>query len=206
MLCVKNIRNQWNGIPKQYKNFILWSFISNITATTQNVLANHSMLNCIDQDTTGNLVTTSYIGKDVLGQLGGFMYLLKTSKNIDTDPTKTVHKMSLIQQTSFFVESATPLVSHYFLPIAAISNIGTNVAFTGFGAINTKVIQKLSPNNIGETYTKITAINTVGSSIGMALGIGLTAAIPDHSTRLCIIPILGVIRTYSLHKSLKNLL
>ena len=124
---------------------------------------------------------------------------------MDKEPKNIIYKMSFIQQTSFLLESATPLIPQLFFPIAAVSNIGMNISFTGFGAINAKVIQKLKPDNVGETYTKLTAVNTLGSSIGMAIGLGITIVVPDHSVRLGLVPLLGIIRIYSLHKSIEDI-
>lgn len=205
----KNIQytiNQWKHLSPEYKQFFLWSGISNIAASTQSVLANHSMLNCIEQDTTGNLLTMNYIAKDMIGQIGGIVYTTFKSKKIDEHSLKILNNFSILQQVSFFTESLTPLFPNYFLPIATTSNMANTIAYTGFGAINTKIIQFLTPNNMCETYTKITAINTISSSIGMLIGLGIITIIPDHSLRLCIVPIIGIVRLYTLKKSIKNIL
>ena len=47
-------------------------------------------------------------------------------------------------------------------------NILSNLSSTGFGAVNAKCISKLAiDNNIMELYSKITIVNTIGSSIGL---------------------------------------
>jgi hypothetical protein len=89
----------------------------------------------------------------------------------------------------------------------SLGNIGKNISFTGFGAINARIIQKLAvDNNIGEIYSRLTVINTIGSSIGMCIGLGLVAKIPDHTMRMGLIPILGAARVYTFNKSVESLI
>ena len=79
-----------------------------------------------------------------------------------------------------------------------------NISFAGFGAINAMCIQRLAlENNIGEIYAKISIINMIGSSIGLATGVALTVAIPDHHTRICIIPLLAVLRMYTMTRAIR---
>ena len=102
---------------------------------------------------------------------------------------------------------STPLVPELFLPIAGCSNILTNVSFAGFGAVNAICIQKLAvDNNIGEIYAKISIINMIGSSIGLAAGVGITMIIPDHATRLCLTPVLAFGRVYSLNRAVRTVI
>ena len=88
-----------------------------------------------------------------------------------------------------------------------LSNIGKNIAATGMGAVNAKIIQKLAEdNNIGEIYAKISILNTLGSTIGMAIGLVITARVPDHSMRLCLMPFFTAFRIYSYNKAVDELI
>lgn len=196
------LRGAFRSIPKSHREFAMWSFFSTISSTTQSVMANHSMLNCIGQDSAGALVTSSFIGKDLFGQIGGISYLLCTSKGVDNDPEKNLKKMAIIQQLAFVAESMTPLLPcSYFLPVASVSNIAVNVSYIGFGSLNTQVLEKLSNGNIGEMYTHLSIINTIGSSIGMCIGMCITHILPDHGMRLLVTPVFGAIRVFSVYKA-----
>jgi hypothetical protein len=59
-------------------------------------------------------------------------------------------------------------------------------------------------NNIGELYSKITMINMLGSSVGLILGVGITILIPDHTTRLGLVPFLGIARVYTFNRAVKD--
>jgi len=106
------------------------------------------------------------------------------------------------------MECATPLLPiSMFIPIAGIANVGKNIAATGMGAVNARVIQKLAEdNNIGEIYAKISILNTLGSTIGMAIGLLIAARVPDHSMRLGLMPFFTVFRIYSYNKAVDELI
>lgn len=165
--------------------------------------------NTAEQNNTVSNISINYIGKDVLGQIGSLLIINKVGKYIDRDPKKFLSICMLIQQTSVFIECSTPLFPlEYFICVAALSNVGKCIAFTGFGGVNVKAINKLAVDgdNTGEIYSKLTMINTVTTSIGMGCGLLLTTYIPDHYTRLKLLPFLGFLRYYSMKMSLKGIL
>jgi hypothetical protein len=191
---------------KNYNQFIGWSFISNILVSAQSVIATHSMLHSINTDSEMSR-TINYVGKDIIGQIGGLFYLANIGKKIDQKPEKFLLYSNIIQQSSFISITMTPLAPEYFLPIAGMSNILTNISYTSYGAINAKCIQKLSlDDNVGEIYAKISIVNTIGSSIGLLLGLYITVKLPDYNNRLAILPLLGIFRVYTYQKAIKNLI
>ena len=189
-----------------YNNYLKWSFVSNVFASAQTAIVVDNMLYAINYDSEINR-TINYFGKDVIGQLGGLLILSKVGDKADKNPKKFLLYSNIIQQVGFLSVSLTPMFPNYFLPIAGISNILTNLSFTGFGAVNAKCINKLSTNdNIAELYSKISIINTLGSSIGLILGIGINIMIPDHTERSLLIPILGLLRIYTYSKAIEKIL
>ena len=191
--------------PK-YTNYIKWSFTSNVLLSTEYALATHSMLHAINTDSE-TMRTFNYIGKDIIGQMGGLMYMSKMGDKADKEPVKFLQYSNGIEQVGLIATCSTPLLSNYFLPIAGISNIFSNLSFIGYGAINAKCIQSMAiDNNIGELYSKITMINMLGSSVGLILGVGITILIPDHTTRLGLVPLLGIARVYTFNRAVKELI
>jgi hypothetical protein len=166
------------------------------------------MLSAISIEDSSIILTSNYIGKDIVGQVGGLFYMNKMGKKADKEPRKFLLYSNMFQQSSIFVECITPLLpSSYFLPIAGVANMAKNISFTGFGAINARCIQILAEeDNIGEIYAKISVLNTVGSSIGMIVGLGLVAAIPDHSLRLCLLPFLAAVRIWTFKKAISGII
>jgi hypothetical protein len=182
--------------------------MTNVFVSAQSVLATHSMLSAIDTNTTDVIRTTNYVGKDIIGQLGGLIYMSKIGNDVDKDSKKFLKYSNIRQQLSFVTTGITPLVSSsYFLPIAGMSNILANISFIGFGSINAKCIQKISiDDNLGEIYAKISIVNTLGSSVGMLLGLGITSVFLDHETRFIFLPILGICRIYCYNKAIEGIL
>lgn len=191
-----------------YFQYVGWSFVSNILVSAETVLAAHSVLAAVDIGHTEAGRTAAYMGKDVLGQIGSLYYISKVGDQADKSPSQFVRSSNILQQASYGFICVTPLFpAEYFLPIAGFGNMMATIAFTGFGAINGKCIPKLAlDNNIGEIYAKVSALNTLGSTIGMMLGIGIVSVIPDHSTRLCLIPVIGLCRYYTFNWAIKDII
>jgi hypothetical protein len=190
----------------EYTKYLTWSFISNVVVSAESAMASHSMLAAIGHQSE-TYRTINYVGKDIIGQLGALGYISKMSTKADKEPYKFLTYSHIVQQLAFVSMFTTPLVPTFFLPIAGCSNILSNISFAGFGAVNAMCIQKLATNNnIGEVYAKISVINMIGSSIGLLIGVGITVAIPDHSTRLCLTPCLALARVYSLKRAVTPLI
>jgi len=193
-------------VHKKYKQYIGWSFVSTIFVSAETALTTHSMLNAINNDSEF-IRTFNYIGKDIIGQIGGLTYMAKMGQKADDNPKKFLLYSNILQQSAYMSISITPLLSNYFLPIAGLSNILSNISYTGFGAINAKCIQKLAiDNNVGEIYAKISVINTLGSSIGLLIGLCITTLMPNQILRLSIIPLFALARVLSYNKAINDII
>lgn len=199
-----------SGPPnKKYMSYMMWSFASTLLVSMEVAMSTHSMLDVIGTCDNAEYRTMNYIGKDIIGQLGGLFYMAKFSQKADKNPSTFLAYSNIIQQSSFVILSATPMFSpDMFLPLAGMSNVLTNISFTGYGAINAKCIQSIAAdsNNTGEIYAKITTINTFGSTIGLFGGVALSALIPDPCTRTMIVPVIGLFRIYTFNQAVKNLI
>lgn len=195
-------------VHKNYGKYVGWSCFSNFIISIESVLSTHSMLSVVGQASTELTLSVNYIGKDIVGQIGGLYYMNKMGQKADKDPEKFVKYSMAFQQTAVFMECATPMLPiSMFIPVAGLANVGKNIAATGIGAVNAKIIAKLAEeNNVGEIYAKISVLNTLGSTIGMGLGLAIAAKVPDHSMRMGIMPFLTMIRIYSYNKAIEDLL
>jgi hypothetical protein len=156
-----------------------------------------------------SVLAVNYVGKDIIGQLGSLAYAWKTGKGADIEPLKYITKGGIILQTSFFVENCTPLISNniFIMPFLGFCSLLKNVSFISIGAVNAKNIQKLSNGNIGEFYSKSASINTMSSTLGMIVGIGIIHMIPSYTIRsLVVLPTMSMISIYSLRKATKIIL
>lgn len=189
---------------KQYVNYIKWSFVSNVIVSTESVISVHCMLSAIETN-SNTMMTVNYVGKDIVGQIGGLFYMYKMGSKADKEPKKFLLYSNLLQQSSFFINCLTPYFNPYFIIFAGIANIMLNISFVGFGAINAKCIQKISlENNVGEIYSKISVLSTIGSSIGMIIGLSLLPL--SEPVLISLIPVLGGLRIYSYNKAIEKII
>ena len=203
---IRTIVNPQYRFQKESMSYMGWSFISNVLISVENVLGMHSMLSTVGKESTEIVASFNYIGKDLFGQIGGIWYMHRIGSETDNRPRYFVKKSMYIQQLSIIAECATPLLPSYlFIPVAGLANVGKNASFTGLGAVNAKVIQGLSGNYTGELYTKISAVNTLASTIGMGIGLTIAAKIPDHATRLAFVPFISILRTVTYQRALKKI-
>lgn len=148
-------------------------FASTVLSSCQSVLSTEAMLSALtvmQGDQTWN-----YVGKDVLGQLGSLFVMMGLSKTVDRNPHRFIALSHGMQQASMALMLLSPMLPHYFLPLAGVANMCSGISFMGFGAVNAKCIQKLSfvENNVGELYTKLTIQQTLASTVGLTAGMFL---------------------------------
>ena len=199
-------------IPKfhtNYKKFVGWSICANILLSTESTMSTHCILSVVTDSPTQFAVSYNFLFKDILGQLGSLFFVHRYSGMIDEKPFRFVTAGNILFQACFFLEFLTPILPlSYFIPLTVIANLGKNIGYIQFGAVNTKCIQELAlDNNISEVYSKLAIVNTLCSSIGMGLGLGIIYLVPDHTHRLLYIcPVIAIMRFYSYHKMVKTVL
>jgi glutamate N-acetyltransferase/amino-acid N-acetyltransferase len=207
LATIKKIVYPRGKVNPNYGRYVGWSCFSNFIVSIESVLSTHSMLSVVGQASSELTFSVNYIGKDIVGQLGGLYYMNRMGEKADKDSSKFIKYSMAFQQSAIFMECATPLLPiSTFIPVAGLANVGKNIAFTGVGAVNARIISRLAEeNNIGEIYAKISVLNTLGSTIGMGLGLVIAAHMPDHTMRLGLMPFLTVIRIYSYTKAIDEL-
>lgn len=204
MQSLKKLIFPSGGYHKHYLHFIKWSACSNVVVSVQSAIATHEMMNCITLNP--EIASINYIGKDVIGQLGGLLYMTKYTNKIDSNTSKFLNVSHLVQQISFATLTlCSSAPSEYFIFIAGFSNLLTNISFTGYGAVNAKCISNISDGkNIGEIYTKITTLNTLGSTMGLSIGMFINYNVDIHSAYLILFT--SVFRIYSFNRATKPII
>lgn len=189
------------------RKYIRWMAVNSWATSTSSVISTNSMLNSImSSPSYTSVIATTYVGKDIIGQLGGLGYAWRTGKKADQQPMKYVTKGALIQQGALFLENFSILITNktFVLPFLGLSSTMKNVSFISMGAVNANNLQKLSSGNIGEFYSKVASINTLSSTLGMITGIGIIHMVPSYTVRtILIMPLLGIVSIYSLRQATK---
>lgn len=194
---------------KQVK-YIGWMAVNSFSSSISSVIATNSMLSSIMtiKPSYADITLSTYVGKDIIGQFGGLIYSIYTGKYADKAPEKYITKGIHMQQCAYYLENLSPFIknSDFILPFLGFSSILQNISYISIGAVNANNLQKISNENIGEIYSKVAAINTLASGLGMILGISIVNFIPSYMVRtLCILPVLTGINYYSINKSLQVL-
>jgi hypothetical protein len=187
--------------------YIQWMAINTWANSVSYVISANSMLNSIMiTPSYTSVIATTYVGKDIIGQLGGLLYAHKTGKQADKEPLKYVTKGEALQQTALFLENISPMITNkeLVLPFLGSSSIIKNIAFISCGAVNASNLQRLSSEHIGEFYSKMAAINTLSSTVGMLTGIAILHFIPSYTLRsVIILPTLNILSIYSIRRANK---
>ena len=122
------------------KNYLRLMALNSWASSASAVISTNSMLNSImgNTPTYTSVLATTYIGKDIIGQLGGLSYAWRTGKKADEQPVKYITKGALIQQGSFYLENASVLIpasgANFVLPFLGLSSTLKNVSFIAIGA------------------------------------------------------------------------
>lgn len=189
-----------------FKRYAYYMAINNFSTSALNILSTNSMLNSIiAKPSFSEVVTFTYIGKDIIGQLGGLIYAMKTGKKADQDSKKYLYKGVVFQQASFYLENLSPFITNnnLTLPFLGITSTLKNLCFISLGAVNARNLQRLSSKNIGESYSRLACINTLSSTGGMLFGLFIIWLIPSYTVRsLCVLPFLSTISLYSIKKAI----
>jgi hypothetical protein len=194
------------------QRYLKWSAINSFSTSVSSVISTNSMLSSIiTTPSYTSIIATNYIGKDIVGQVGGLIYAWKTGKHADTQPLKYITKGSLVMQISFFLENSAPFITNklFIIPFLGLSSTLKNISFISIGAVNANNLQKIShidkhSLSIGECYSKAASMNTIASTLGMICGIGVIHFIPSYTIRtLVILPAMSTISIYSLRKATK---
>lgn len=183
---------------KKYGKLAKWSFIKTCVMSIENTLGTSSIISSLgyEQDNTAMIASFNYLGKDIIGQLGSLIYIHNT-KPIDKRYKQATKQNIYMHELSVILDITTPYMGGYFIFGAGISSILKNITWMTFGAINSKCIQKIQKNNVGEIYMKLSMINTIASTLGMSIGLLIIYLIPDIYTRSFTLIPLFMIKKYS---------
>jgi len=195
---------------RKHTKYATYMALNSFTVSMSSVLTTHNMLSSITVPSALTSITITYVGKDILGQIGGLVYSWKSGKLADKFPVKHVTKASILQQGSFFMENMAPIFhmenEQLLIPYFGLTNILKNISFISMGAVNVKNLQKISEEkNLGELYSKITSILTLSSSLGMLSGITLITLVPSYTVRTFVImPVLNILNVYTCRKATQS--
>jgi len=126
----------------------------------------------------------NWVLKDGLGQAGGVAFAALIGNRFDADPKRWRLVSALVLDSATFLEVCSPLFGpKLFLPVAAVANFLKNVAWLTASATRAGIHQALAiRGNLADLTAKAASQSIAASTLGTAIGIGLSTSIVGSTT------------------------
>ncbi len=167
-----------NSVRDGYVRYAAGTGLGTMLSSAGGVLSLQSLLVAIGMG-AGAIplaATLNWIIKDGLGQLGGVLFASAVNNKFDAEPKRWRFIASTALEFSSFLELLTPLAPQYFLPIAAVANIGKNVSCLAASASRAAIHQSFAVSeNLADVTAKAGSQTILCSTMGTGM---LTIALP----------------------------
>jgi hypothetical protein len=188
--------------------YLGWNFLAILTSSATGVLASHQLLSHIDLiNSDGFAITYNYIGRDVVGQLGGLLFVTKWAPNLTINPMRSGVKFSALTSLSLLLEIGITILPYTSQSLIGLSlcNIGKNLGWIGMSGVNIKCLQTFDDEKIqlSQLYTQFNVTMTLASTIGMGVGLGLSKLQVLYPGVTLIAPLLSLVSLLSYRRSLQ---
>jgi hypothetical protein len=169
-----------DSVAPGYDSFVKGQMVAMVLSTAGGVLSMQSLLFALGLG-AGSLplaATLNWIVKDGLGQLGGVIFAGMVNNQFDADPKRWRMIAAVSLDASSFVELLTPLAPGYFLPLAAVANVGKNVSFLAASASRAAIHKSFATHeNLADVTAKTGSQCILSSLVGTSLGLSLAASL-----------------------------
>ena len=158
-----------NSVRDGYLRYAAGTGLGTMLSSAGGVLSLQSLLVAIGMG-AGSIplaATLNWIIKDGLGQLGGVLFASAVNNKFDAEPKRWRFIASVSLEFSSFLELLTPLAPHYFLPIAAVANIGKNISCLAASASRAAIHHSFAVSeNLADVTAKAGSQTILCSTIG----------------------------------------
>jgi hypothetical protein len=179
-----------SSVAPSYLSYSLWSALATVFASSAGVLSTQSLLFALGVG-AGVAIPASaawtWICKDGLGQLGGVIYAAALGDQFDADPKRWRLMSAVAGDAAGALEIGLSLAPALlpFLPVAALANVGRNIAWLSASATKAGLHQALATNgNLADVTAKAGSQVTAAATLGTAVGVTLSAALGGDPTAL----------------------
>ena len=87
------------NVHPSYGKYVGWSCFSNFVISAESVMSTHSMLSVVGLASTELTISLNFIGKDIIGQMGGLWYINKVGEKADKEPVKFIKYSMAFEQS-----------------------------------------------------------------------------------------------------------
>lgn len=168
-----------------FHRFLFWNTSLTFFSSCSSVLGTDSLLLALGKGSGFSNATYNFIGKDIIGQLGGLCVSFLQRKQTDRKPSMQGSQSLFLQQSSIVTEMVLPfLPASSFLWVAGGANVMKNISWIGTGAFVNQLMYSFVKGNVGELYTLVSVCNTLSSSVGLGVGTFMLKYFPSVSLKL----------------------
>lgn len=197
-------------VAPSYSRYAFFSFLASTASSAGSVLAMQSLLIAVGVGSNVAVpaaAALNWVLKDGLGQAGGVAFAAFIGNRFDADPKRWRLVSALVLDSATFLEVCSPLFGpKLFLPVAAIANFLKNVSWLTASATRAGIHQALAiRGNLADVTAKAASQSIAASTLGTAIGIGLsTSIVPATTSVLAIFAIASVMHLSGVAYSLRS--
>ncbi|GBG86874.1 hypothetical protein CBR_g42158 [Chara braunii] len=199
-------------VTPDYWEYMRWRITQRTISSFNHVNATQSLLRAVGVGSKKILPTAAAVNwvlKDGLGRLGKLAYVARFGRTLDSELKRVRFTTSLLFTLSLGMEMTTPFFPQLFLPIATLANVGKSIGLAAYVATTPSMNKSFAlMENMADVAAKGQAQTVVADNVGLALAVGLNAAIKDDNLRrimpLTLYPVLASLDLYAIWKELKS--
>lgn len=200
-------------VTPDYWEYIKWRGWHRLFSSMSSIFATQSLLLAVGVGARNTLPAAAGINwvlKDGLGRLGRLTVATKFGESFDSDLKRFRFASSFIYAGALLIENLTPYVPQYFLPMAAIANVGKSVGLTTYISTQPAFYKSFAKvENISDISAKSQAQQMAIDTLGLALAVSLNLAVKQNAQisrmlPLIMFPVLIPGDLYSIYQELRS--
>ncbi|WPT12251.1 Protein root UVB sensitive 4 [Picochlorum sp. SENEW3] len=200
-------------VTPDYWEYVKWRGWHRLFSSMVSIFSTQSLLLAVGVGAKKTLPAAAGINwvlKDGLGRLGRLTVATRFGESFDSDLKRFRFASSLVYGGAVALDYLTPLMPAYFLPMAAVANIGKSVGLTTYIATQPAFFKSFAKSeNIADISAKAQAQQMAIDTLGLALAVSLNLAVRRHDTArrflpLALFPILVPADLYSIYNELRS--
>ena len=200
-------------VTPDYWEYIKWRGWHRLFSSMSSIFSTQSLLLAVGVGAKNTLPAAAGINwvlKDGLGRLGRLTVATKFGESFDADLKRFRFASSFIYAGALLIENLTPYVPQYFLPMAAIANVGKSVGLTTYISTQPAFYKSFAKaENISDISAKSQAQQMAIDTLGLALAVSLNLMVKQNARisrmlPLIMFPVLIPGDLYSIYQELRS--
>lgn len=181
-------------VTPDYWEYIKWRGWHRLFSSMSSIFSTQSLLLAVGVGARNTLPAAAGINwvlKDGLGRLGRLTVATKFGESFDADLKRFRFASSFIYAGALLIENLTPYVPQYFLPMAAIANVGKSVGLTTYISTQPAFYKSFArAENIADISAKSQAQQMAIDTLGLALAVSLNLSVKRNASLSRMLPLI----------------